>query len=148
MRRILKARLHTLQNSVEKFWRDEDTERLKDRIGWFREEIDQWVERAEGRDFTMAANYIRKVREKLLTFAKAALKDEYVPYTNNKEEREFRENAYRTKRIGGSWSEDGLHNVSLCQLISRLDEKLFKKIKEVYLGETGTLNYSVSLAGG
>ncbi|KXA88749.1 hypothetical protein AKJ61_04275 [candidate division MSBL1 archaeon SCGC-AAA259B11] len=39
----------------------------------------------------MAANYIRKVREKLLTFAKAALKDEYVPYTNNKGEREFRE---------------------------------------------------------
>ncbi len=148
MRRILKSRLSTLQNSVEKFWRDEDTERLEDRIGWFREEMNQWVERAEGRDFTMAANYVRKVKEKLLTFARAALEDEYVPYTNNKEEREFRENAYRTKRIGGSWSEHGLHNVSLCQLVSRLDEKLFKKIKEVYLGETGTLNYSVSLAGG
>ncbi|KXA90253.1 hypothetical protein AKJ57_04305 [candidate division MSBL1 archaeon SCGC-AAA259A05] len=150
MRGILKSRLQTLQNSVEKFWQDRDTERLKDRISWFREEIDRWVERAEGRDFMMAANYIRRVREKLLTFAKAALEEEedYVPYTNNKEEREFRENAYRTKRIGGSWSEHGLRNVSLCQLISRLDERLFKKLKEVYLGEIGTLNFSVNPAGG
>ncbi|KXA89334.1 hypothetical protein AKJ62_03325, partial [candidate division MSBL1 archaeon SCGC-AAA259D14] len=30
MRRILKSCLHTLQNSVEKFWRDKATERLKD----------------------------------------------------------------------------------------------------------------------
>ncbi len=98
----------------------------------------------------MAANYIRRVREKLLTFAKAALDEEedYVPYTNNKEEREFRENAYRTKRIGGSWSEHGLRNVSLCQLISRLDKGLFKKLKEVYIGEAGTLSFGVSLTGG
>lgn len=148
MRGILKSRLGTLRNSVEKYWQDRDTGRLKDRIGWFREELDQWVERANGRDFTLAANYIRRVKEKLLTFAKAALREEYVPYTNNKEEREFRENAYRTKRIGASWSEHGLNNVSLCQFISRLDEKLFKKLKEVYLGKTGTLNYSVSLVGG
>ncbi|KXA89949.1 hypothetical protein AKJ57_04625, partial [candidate division MSBL1 archaeon SCGC-AAA259A05] len=91
MRRILKSRLSTLQNSVKKFWRDEDTERLKDRIGWFREELDKWVERAEGRDFTMAANYVRENREKLLTFAIAAIQGDYVPYTNNKEEREMRE---------------------------------------------------------
>ncbi|KXA96779.1 hypothetical protein AKJ38_02610 [candidate division MSBL1 archaeon SCGC-AAA259I14] len=52
-------------------------------------ELDKWVERAEDRDFPMAANYMRKVKEKLLTFAKAALKSEYVSYTNNKEGREF-----------------------------------------------------------
>ncbi|KXA89924.1 hypothetical protein AKJ62_02055 [candidate division MSBL1 archaeon SCGC-AAA259D14] len=148
MRRILKSRLSTLQNSVKKFWRDEDTERLKDRISWFREELDRWVERAEGRDFELAANYIRRVREKLLTFAEAALRGDYVPYTNNKVEREFRENVYRTKRIGGSWSDDGLLNVSLCQLISRLDEGLFREFKEVYVDEAGTLNFNVSLPGG
>ncbi|KXA99288.1 hypothetical protein AKJ40_03515 [candidate division MSBL1 archaeon SCGC-AAA259M10] len=48
---ILKSRLATLRNSVEKFWRDEDTERLEDRIGWFREELDRWAERAEERGF-------------------------------------------------------------------------------------------------
>ncbi|KXA93121.1 hypothetical protein AKJ64_01425 [candidate division MSBL1 archaeon SCGC-AAA259E17] len=133
MRRVWKSRLSTLQNSVKKFWRDEDTERLKDRISWFREELDRWVERAEGRDFELAANYIRRVREKLLTFAEAALHGDYVPYTNNKVEREFRENVYRTKRIGGSWSDDGLLNVSLCQFISRLDEGLFREFKEVYI---------------
>ncbi|KXA96476.1 hypothetical protein AKJ39_04575 [candidate division MSBL1 archaeon SCGC-AAA259J03] len=63
-------------------------------------------------------------------------------------EREFRENVYRTKRIGGSWSDDGLLNVSLCQLISRLDEGLFREFKEVYIDEAGTLNFSVSLPGG
>ncbi|KXA98321.1 hypothetical protein AKJ40_04830 [candidate division MSBL1 archaeon SCGC-AAA259M10] len=148
MRRILKSRLSTLQNSVKKFWRDEDTERLKNRISWFREELDRWAERAEERGFESAADYVRRNGEKFVTFAKAALEGEYVPHTNNKEEREMRELAYRAKKIGGSWSKDGLRNVSLCQTISRLDKSLFGKFKEVYLGEAGTLNYSVSPTGG
>lgn len=73
--------------------------RLKDRIGWFREEIDWWVERAEESDLTMVVNYISKNRGKLLTLELDALRDNYPPYTKNKEEREMREIAYRAKRI-------------------------------------------------
>ncbi|KXB03847.1 hypothetical protein AKJ45_00300 [candidate division MSBL1 archaeon SCGC-AAA261F19] len=148
VRRILKSRLQTLQNLVKKSWRDEVTERLEDQIGWFREELGRWVERAESRDFTMTAKYVRKNREKFLISAKAALREDYMPYTNNKEEREMREIACKAKGIGGSWSEHGLRNVGLCQLVFRLDEKLFKKIKEVYLGKVGTLSCSVNLMGG
>ncbi|KXB05867.1 hypothetical protein AKJ52_02905 [candidate division MSBL1 archaeon SCGC-AAA382C18] len=33
----------------------------------------------------------------------------------------------RKKRIGGRWFEHGIHNVSMCRLISSLDENLFSK---------------------
>jgi hypothetical protein len=148
MRGILQSRLCALQGSVEKFWRDHDIERLRRRIEWFRQELDRWTERARGKGFTSTAGYIRRVRESLLTFAEAALRGDRVPYTNNREEREFRENAYNTKRIGARWSEHGPLQVSLCQFFSRLKEGIFKKVKEVYLGERGVLSYNVGLAGG
>ncbi|MGC8817526.1 MAG: ISH6 family transposase [Candidatus Hadarchaeum sp.] len=147
MRGILQSRLCILQNSVEHFWRDRDTERLTGRVEWFRQELDRWAERAEARGYSSAAGYVRRVRESLLTFAEAALRGDRVPYTNNREEREFRENAYRTKRIGARWSGDGLLQVSLCQLLSRLEEGVLNKVKEVYLGERGVLSYNVGLAG-
>lgn len=147
-KRKLEEILCTLQNSVKKFDRDKDSERVNDRIRKTFEQIEELTLKLRARGFHLTAKYLDNHKEQLVTFAYAKLEGIDVPYTTNKEEREMRENAYRTKRIGARWSDKGLLNLVLCKFIERLQNRHFQEFVENYIGGKGYINYKIIPLGG
>lgn len=147
-RRKLEEILCTLQNSVKKFDGDRDSERLKNRIGKTFEQIYELCLRLRAREFHSSADYLDSHKEQLVTFAYAKLEGVDVPYTNNKEEREMRENAYRTKRIGARWSDKGLLKLGVCKFVERLQNRHFQEFVKNYVGGKGYIDFNVIPLGG
>lgn len=147
-RRKLEEILCTLQNSAKKFDRDRDSERLKRRIGKTFEQTYDLCLKLRARGFHSSADYLDKHKEQLVTFAYAKLEGVNVPYTNNREEREMRENAYRTKRIGARWSDRGLLKLGVCKFVERLQNRHFQEFVKNYVGGKGYIDFSIIPLGG
>ncbi|KXB03835.1 hypothetical protein AKJ45_00240 [candidate division MSBL1 archaeon SCGC-AAA261F19] len=106
------------------------------------------MERAEGRNFALAANYVQRIREKLLTFAEPRCVETAFPTPTARWRGNSGRMCIEPRGSAEAGPTIGLLNVSLRQLSSRLEEDLFRKFKEVYIGEAGMLNFSASLPGG
>lgn len=109
--RKVEASLYALQNSTRKFWKDNKTGRLVNRIIRTRRNLASIAGECSACGMDRAARYIMDHREHVLTAAKMALVGVKVPWTTNHAERLMQEIGVRTKKKGMNWTERGLRAV-------------------------------------
>lgn len=143
VKRKLQQLLFTLANSAKK---NAGTERLGVRLGETRKELLELAEDLKKKKFDMAADFITLHIDEITTFARAAEEGIKVPYTNNREEREMREFAYRAKRIGARWSVNGLQNLSSKKFIRRFDKESFINFENNLIGD-GEIKFAIHPLG-
>lgn len=105
------AIIYTLQNSVKKYWRDDKTGRLVNRIVRTRRNLTSLAAELSCKGMHEAARYIMDHRDHMLTAAKLALIGIKVPWTTNHAERLMQEIGIRTKKKGMNWTEQGLRAI-------------------------------------
>lgn len=138
--RKMEELFETLKNSVKKHIGDGDLERMKNRIEITRKALLELADRMEERGFSDAGGYVRRRMDDMLTFARAAMKNESVPATNNREEREMRECAYRAKRIGARWSDKGLLKLMSLKFMDRFDKGFMERFKGSFMEKVEVRN--------
>jgi len=111
IKRRLRTILHTCRNSAIKHLKDQDMERLRWRINKTLTELKQLARELLEDGFTGAAKFIRNSANYMITFARLAIKQIRIPYTNNLIERLMGEIAKRIKNKWMHWSTTGLENL-------------------------------------
>jgi len=128
----LKAILCTLRNSVRKHLKDMDTTRLNWRIKWVLEELKNLAHELREEGFIGAAKFIRNSANYMVTYAKLAIQQVKVPYTNNLIERLMGEVAKRVKNRWMHWSTKGLENMLNILLIRYCNKHHYTTLKSKY----------------
>jgi hypothetical protein len=103
--------LYTLQNSTKKYWSDNKTGRLVNRIIKTKMELRTLAAKLSTAEQFEAARYISDHVEHMITAANFALVGVKVPWTTNHAERLMQEIGIRTKKKGMNWTEQGLEAV-------------------------------------
>jgi hypothetical protein len=135
----VEAVLQTLHNSVNKHLADRNFERLKWRIGWTLSELEKIGCELAHRGLETVAKFIRNSANYMVTYARLAMANIDVPWTNNLIERLMGEIAKRIKHKWMHWSTKGLENL-LNILLSRYCNKCFyAEMKERYLSPNKTI---------
>jgi transposase-like protein len=138
IRRRLRAILQTLRNSTVKHLKDRDIERLLWRINKTLEALKQLAKELLDEGLTSAARFLRNSANYTVTFAKLALKQVRVPYTNNLIERLMGEIAKRVKNKWMHWSTQGLENLLNILLTRYCNQENFNRLKQKYLNQEHT----------
>ena len=87
---------------------------------------------------TTAAKFLRNSANYLTTFAKLAIKQIRIPYTNNLIERLMGEIAKRVKNKWMHWSTTGLENLLNILLARYCNKETFNELKGRYLNQEHT----------
>ena len=136
IRNRLKAILHTLRNSALKHLKDKDIERLQQRIDKALADLKQLAKELMENGLTTAAKFIRNSSNYTITFARLAIKQLSMPYTNNLIERLMGEIAKRVKNKWMHWSTTGLENMLNILLARYCNKQKYNKLKQKYLNQT------------
>ena len=138
IRTRLRAILNTLGNSTIKHLKDGDTERLRWRIDETLADLKQLAKELAEEGLTTTAKFIRNSANYMITFARLAMKQIHVPYTNNLIERLMGEIAKRIKNKWMHWSTTGLENLLNILLTRYCNKEKYHKLKEKYLNHEHT----------
>ena len=130
--------LQTLRNSSIKHLRDGDTERLQWRISKTLTDLGKLAQELVEDGLTTAAKFLRNSANYMITFARLAMKQISIPYTNNLIEWLMGEIAKRVKNKWMHWSTTGLENLLNILLVRYCNQKLYGKLKERYLNQERT----------
>ena len=87
---------------------------------------------------TTAAKFLRNSANYMITFARLAIKQVRIPYTNNLIERLMGEIAKRVKHKWMYWSTTGLENLLNILLTGYCDQERFNRLKQKYLNQKHT----------
>lgn len=109
IRAKLKAILGTCRNSTLKHLKDRDFERLQWGINKTLTDLKQLVRELLEDGLTGATKFIQNSANCMVTFARLAIKQVLIPYTNNLIERLMGEIAKRVKNKWMHWSTAGLN---------------------------------------
>jgi transposase-like protein len=139
IRRRLRAVLQTLRNSAIKHLKDGDMERLRWRIEKTLEDLKQLAKELMEEGLTSAAKFIRNSANYMITFARLAIKQILIPYTNNLIERLMGEIAKRVKNKWMHWSTQGLENLLNILLVRYCNKERYNRLKQKYLNQERTL---------
>jgi len=126
-----KAILYTLQNSTKKYWRDNKTRRLVNRIIKTRKSLNSLAAELSTKGRFEGSRYIMEHKEHMITAAKLALIGIKVPWTTNHAERLMQEVGVRTKKKGMNWTERGLRailNLVLKRYFLPAEQRTYKEI--------------------
>ncbi len=130
--RKFKAIIYTLQNSTKKYWRDNKTGRLVNRIIKTKKNLVKLAAEISTTGKHQAARYIMEHKEDMVTAARLALIGIKVPWTTNHAERLMQEIGIRTKKKGMNWTEQGLRAVLKLVLKRYFLPKERRNYKEVF----------------
>ena len=133
IRTRLRAILNTCRNSAIKRLKDKYVERLRWRINKTLADLGQLADELLEDGLTGAAKFIRNSANYMVTFARLAMKQVRIPYTNNLMERLMGEIAKRVKNRWMHWSTTGLENLLNMLLTRYCNRKLYDRLKESYL---------------
>jgi transposase-like protein len=97
IRARLRTILNTCRNSAIKHLKDKDMERLQWRINKTLDELKKLAQELGEEGLTAAAKFLRNSANYMVTFARLAMKQVRIPYTNNLMERLMGEIAKRVK---------------------------------------------------
>ena len=111
---------------------DGDLDRLRWRIDWALRELRRLAGEILDEGLTGAAKFIRNSANYMVTFARLAAKQVWVPYTNNLMERLMGEIAKRVKNRCMHWSTEGLENLLNILLVRYCDRRLYATLKQKY----------------
>ena len=129
----LEAIVQTLHNSVNKHVADGDFERLKKRIGWTLCELEKISSGLAQKGLGTVAKFIRNCANYMVTYARLAIANVNVPWTNNLIERLMGEVAKRIKHKWMHWSAKGLENLLNILLARYSNKRAYAEMKERYL---------------
>jgi len=87
---------------------------------------------------TTAAKFIRNSANYMITFARLAMKQILIPYTNNLIERLMGEIAKRVKNKWMHWSTKGLENLLNILLFRYCSKERYNRLKQRYLSQEHT----------
>lgn len=138
IRTKLRTILHTLRNSTLKHLKDGDAERLQWRINKTLADLKQLAQELVEDGLTSAAKFLRNSANYLTTFAKLAIKQIRIPYTNNLIERLMGEIAKRIKNKWMHWSTQGLENLLNILLARYCNKENYNELKGKYLNQEHT----------
>jgi len=108
-------------------------ERLRWRINRTLSDLGQLAEELLEDGLTGAAKFLRNSANYMVTFARLAIKQVHIPYTNNLIERLMGEIAKRVKNRWMHWSTTGLENLLNILLTRYCNRGLYDRLKESYL---------------
>lgn len=131
IKRKFEAIIYTLQNSTKKYWKDNKTGRLVNRIVKTRRNLTRLAAEISIEGMHDAARYIMDHRDHVLTAAKLALVDIKVPWTTNHAERLMQEIGIRTKKKGMNWTKKGLKavlNLVLKRYFLPIERRNYKEV--------------------
>lgn len=123
--------LYTLKNSTKKYWKDNKTGRLVNRIVRTRRSLTNLAAEVSCQGMHETARYIMDHRDHVLTAAKLALVGIKVPWTTNHAERLMQEIGIRTKKKGMNWTERGLKavlNLVLKRYFLPIERRNYKEV--------------------
>jgi transposase-like protein len=138
IRTRLKAILHTCRNSTIKHLKDKDMERLQWRINKTLADLKKLAKELAEEGLTTTAKFIRNSANYMVTFARLAIKQVRIPYTNNLIERLMGEIAKRVKNKWMHWSTTGLENLLNILLVRYCNRERYNKLKQKYLSQEHT----------
>lgn len=138
IRTRLKAILNTCRNSVIKHLKDQNMERLQWRINKTLAGLKQLAKELAEEGLTTTAKFIRNSANYMITFARLAIKQVRIPYTNNLIERLMGEIAKRIKNKWMHWSTTGLENLLNILLVRYCNRERFNRLKQKYLKQEHT----------
>ena len=138
IRARLKAILHACRNSAIKHLKDGDMERLKWRIEKTLTDLKRLAKELMEEGLTSVAKFIRNSANYMITFARLAIKQVRIPYTNNLIERLMGEIAKRVKNKWMHWSTQGLENLLNILLVRYCNRECFHRLKQKYLSHEHT----------
>jgi hypothetical protein len=131
-----KAALYTLKNSTKKYWKDNNTTRLVNRIIRTKKQLRSLASDLSIIEMHQASRYVLDHIEHVTTAAKFALIGTRVPWTTNHAERLMQEIGIRTKKKGMNWTEQGLKavlNLVLRRYFLPKERRcLFSSLAEIY----------------
>jgi hypothetical protein len=131
LKRKFEASLYALKNSTKKYWKDNKTGRLVNRIIRTRRNLTNLAAEISCRGMHDAPRYIMDHRDHVLTAAKLALVGIKVPWTTNHAERLMQEIGIRTKKKGMNWTEQGLRgilNLVLKRYFLPIERRYYKEV--------------------
>jgi transposase-like protein len=136
-RKLIRTRLRTIlntcRNSAIKRLKDKYVERLRWRINKTLADLGQLADELLEDGLTGAAKFLRNSANYMVTFARLAMKQVHIPYTNNLMERLMGEIAKRVKNRWMHWSTTGLENLLNILLTRYCNRKHHDRLKESYL---------------
>jgi len=135
IRTKLKAILNTCRNSTIKHLKDGDVERLQWRINKTLADLKQLAKELVEEGLTTTAKFLRNSANYMVTFARLAMKQISIPYTNNLIERLMGEIAKRVKNKWMHWGTTGLENLLNILLVRYCNKERYNKLKETYLSQ-------------
>jgi len=135
----LVAILGVLHRSVNKHVVDRDFERLKLRIEWTLSKLEELSKQLFLDGLDVVARFVRNSANYMVTFARLAMADVSVPWTNNLVERLMGEVAKRIKHKWMHWSTKGLENLLNILLARYCNKRFFDEMKERYLSPNKTI---------
>jgi transposase-like protein len=138
IRTRLKAILQTCRNSTIKHLKDQNVERLQWRINKALADLKQLAKELAEDGLTSTAKFIRNSANYTITFARLAIKQVRIPYTNNLIERLMGEIAKRVKNKWMHWSATGLENLLNILLARYCNKENYNKLKQKYLNQEHT----------
>ncbi len=125
----LEATLYPLRNSVEKHMGDGDTEALKDRIDLTVDTLKKLAGRLRKLGCAKAAEFIRRVSNTAVTFARLAVEGRMVPWNSNIIERLMGEISKRCKHRWMRWTTKGLEAILNIILMRYTSEEKYQGFK-------------------
>lgn len=123
--------LYTLQNSTKKYWKDNNTKRLVNRIINTKKRLRSLAAKFSTIGMFEATRYLMDHIDHIVTAANMALLETKVPWTTNHAERLMQEIGVRTKKKGMNWTEDGLKamlNIVLRRYFLPKQRRTYKEI--------------------
>jgi transposase-like protein len=138
IRTKLRAILHTCRNATIKHLKDRDMERLQWRINKTLADLKKLAQELLEDGLTGAAKFLRNAANYLVTFARLAINQVRVPYTNNLIERLMGEIAKRVKNRWMHWSTTGLENLLAILLVRYCNKERYHQLKQRYLNQEPT----------
>jgi len=139
IRTRLKTILYTCRNSTIKHLKDQNMERLQWRIDKTLADLKQLAKELAEEGLTTTAKFIQNSANYMITFARLAIKQILIPYTNNLIERLMGEIAKRVKNKWTHWSTTGLENLLNILLVRYCNKERYNKLKQKYLNQEHTL---------
>lgn len=125
----LEATLYPLKNSVEKHMEDGDMDALKNRIDSTVDTLKKLAVRLKKLGCAKAANFIRRVSNTAVTFAKLAMEGKIVPWNSNLIERLMGEISKRCKHRWMRWTTKGLESILNIILMRYTSEQKYQRFK-------------------
>jgi len=113
-------------------------ERLKWRIEKTLTDLKRLAKELMEEGLTSVAEFIRNSANYMITFARLAIKQVRIPYTNNLIERLMGEVAKRVKNKWMHWSTQGLENLLDMLLVRYCNQECFHRLKQKYLNHKHT----------